>query len=180
MSRVALRGAAPSDHSSGVLHSEPRHMPSKAAPRASKPSATPVRDAADALYRAAQESCHQHGRLQRVLGHGLDDTELGGVAEVVDLCDRLLADATTRYESVAAAGRGKVDEETWHAANALWMASREYCRRHAQSDAIATRLKKHGAEQLNEINVGFELEMSARMALKQALAAYHKLRPEAA
>lgn len=139
-----------------------------------------MRDAADALYRAAKESCHQHGRLTRVLGHGLDDLELEEVAEMVDLSDRVLGGATQRYEEMAAAGKGKESEELWHAANALWMASREYFRRRDGSDAVATRLKKHGAEQLNEINVEYELEMSARLALKQALTAYGALRPDAA
>lgn len=139
-----------------------------------------MRDAADALYRAAKESCHQHGRLTRVLGHGLDDLELEEVAEMVDLSDRVLGGATKRYEEMAAAGKGKESEELWHAANALWMASREYFRRRDGSDAVATRLKKHGAEQLNEINVEYELEMSARLALKQALTAYGALRPDAA
>lgn len=155
-------------------------MPTKPAPRPSKPSTSPVRDAADALYRAANESCHQHQRLTKILGHQLDDLELEGVAKVVDLCDGLLQHATTRYEEMASGGRGKESEELWHAANALWMASREYCRRHAQSDAVGTRLKKHGAEQFSEISVEYELEMSARLALKQAIAAYVKLRPEAA
>ena len=68
----------------------------------------------------------------------------------------------------------------WHAANALWMASREYTRRRAGSDAIAAKLKKHGAEQFSEINVEYELEMSARMAMKQALTAYGVLRPDSA
>lgn len=155
-------------------------MPTKAAIRPPKPSAHPVRDAADALVRAANESCHQHGRLAKVLGHGLDDLELEGVAEVVEICDRILAQATTRYEETAKDGPGKTPEDLWHAANALWMASREYCRRNAQSDAIVAKLRKHGAEQLNSISVEYELEMSARMALKQALTAYLKLRPEAA
>jgi len=155
-------------------------MPSKPSVPAHKPSKTPVRDAADALVRAAQESCHQHGRLSRVLGHGLDDMELEGVAEVVEICDRILGAATTRYEETAKAGPGTAPEDVWHAANALWMASREYCRRNAQSDAIVTRLRKHGAEQLNSISVEYELEMSARMALKQALNAYLALRPDAA
>lgn len=155
-------------------------MPTKPAVRPSKPSVHPVRDAADALYRAANESCHQHQRLSKVLGHQLDDMELEGVAEVVDLCDQLLAKATTRYEEAAKVGRGPETEELWHSANALWMASREYCRRHAQSDAVASRLKKHGAEQFNEISVEYELEMSARLALKQAINNYGKLRPEAA
>lgn len=144
------------------------------------PDAHPVRDAADALYRAALESCHQHERFARVLKHGLDDLELEGVAQVADLCDRLLATATTRYESTAAAGRGGEDEGWWHAANALWMASREYCRRHAQSDAVATRMKRHGAAQLGEISVEYELELSARMALRQACAGYATHRPDAA
>ncbi len=153
---------------------------SKAPPRVSKPSAHPVRDAADALFRAAKESCHQHGRLTRVLGHGQDDFELEVVAEVVDLVDGILVKATKRYEEMAAAGRGKESEELWHAANGLWMASREYCRRRDGSDAVAARLKKHGAEQFKEMNVEYELEMSARLALKQAIKEYEGLRPEAA
>ena len=153
---------------------------SKAPPRVSKPSTHPVRDAGDALYRAAKESCHQHGRLTRVLKHGLDDLELEGVAEVVDVVDGILAGATKRYEDMAAGGKGKDTEELWHAANALWMASREYCRRRDGSDTIAGRLKKHGAEQFSEINVEYELEMSARMALKQSIASYAALRPDAA
>lgn len=156
-------------------------MPNSKAPaRISKPSSHPVRDAADALYRAAKESCHQHGRLTRVLGHGLDEYELEEVAEMVDLSDRVLGNATKRYEEMAAAGKGKESDELWHAANALWMASREYFRRREGSDAVATRLKKHGAEQLTEINVEYELEMSARLAMKQALTAYGALRPDAA
>lgn len=154
-------------------------MPNKSAARASAPTAHPVRDAADALYRAALESCNQHERLARVLGHGLDDLELEGVAEVVELSDRAVEKATKRYEEIAEAGRGKNSEEWWHAANALWMGCREYCRRHAQSDAVATRLKKHDAAQLSEIRLEYELEMSARMALKQALTAYGKMRPDA-
>lgn len=142
--------------------------------------AHPVRDAADALYRAALESCHQHERFARVLKHGLDDLELEGVAQVADLCDRLLATATTRYESTAAAGPGDEDAGWWHAANALWMASREYCRRHAQSDVVGTKLKRHGAAQLGEISVEYELEVSARLALKQAIAGYATHRPDAA
>ena len=154
-------------------------MASKSAPRPPAPSDHPVRDAADALCRAAQESCHQHDRLSRVLKHGLDDLELEGVAEVVDLCDGILVKATARYEMVAADGRAR-DEAWWRAANALWMAAREYCRRHAQSDAVATRLKKHGTKELSEISVEYELELSARMALRQALTGYLAIRPEAA
>lgn len=155
-------------------------MPTKPAARASKPSPTPVRDAADALVRAANESCHQHGRLSRVLGHGLDDLELEGVAEVVEVCDKILAAATTRYEEIAKDGPGTAPANVWHAANALWMASREYCRRNEGSDAIVTKLRKHGAAQLNSISVEYELEISARMSLKQALTAYLALRPDAA
>ncbi len=153
-------------------------MPPSSASRPAVPSDHPVRDAADALCRAAQESSHQHDRLARVLKHGLDDLELEGVAEVVDLCDGILVRATARYEMVAADGRAR-DEAWWRAANALWMASREYCRRHAHSDAVATRLKRHGAAQLGEISMEYELEVSARIALRQAIAGYATHRPDA-
>jgi hypothetical protein len=145
-----------------------------------KPDAHPVRDAADALYRAALESCHQHQRLSRVLNHGLDDLELEGVAEVVELSDRIVAQATKRYEAVATNGANGEPDDLWHAANALWAGCREYCRRLEQSDAVASKLKKHGANELNEIRMEYELELSARMALKQAITNYGKLRPEAA
>lgn len=155
-------------------------MPTKNGAKGAKPEVHTVRDAADALYRAALESCNQHERLARVLGHGLDDLELEGVAEVVELADTRVEKATRQYEEAAATGRGKESEEWWHTANALWMGCREYCRRHAHSDAVATRLKKHDAAQLGEIRLQYELEMSARMALKQAIVAYGKLRPGAA
>ena len=153
-------------------------MPTKAAPRASKPSAHPVRDAADALYRAAKESCHQHERLSRILTLGVEDKELEGVAKVADHCDRLLAEQTAHYEAIAVAGRGKEPEDWWHAASGLWLGCRDYCRRHEQNDAASSRLKRHSAEQFGELAVEFELEMSARIAIKQAILEYEKIRAE--
>lgn len=154
-------------------------MPTKATPRPSKPSAHPARDAADALYRTARESCHQHERLARLLAHGADDKEFAEACELADLCDKHLAGHTARYEAVAAAGRGSESEEWWKSANAVWMGCREYVRRHAASDAVASRSKRHTAAQLGEITMEYELELSARMVLKQALTAYGVVRGEA-
>lgn len=153
-------------------------MPTKTVPRASRPSAHPVRDASDALCRAARESCHQHERLSHVLGIAVDDSELQGVCDVTELCDRILADRTAHYEETAALGRGNEPEGWWHAANGLWMAAREYGRRHVACDAVSTRFKRHTAANLGELTMEYELEMSARLALKQAITAYQKERPE--
>jgi hypothetical protein len=156
-------------------------MPTKSAPaRAPKKSAHPLRDAADALYRTARESCHQHQRLSLLHEKDADDVEFNGVCEVTAVCDRLLCDQVKRYELAAAGGRGKESEELWHAANALWMASREYGRRHAASDAAGARFKRHDSAQFGEIALDYELEMSARLALKQAMTTYAALRPESA
>lgn len=152
----------------------------KPAPRTSRQTTTPVRDAADALFRAAKESCHQHQRLSHVLELGVDDGELEGVAEVAEHCDRLLERQTARYEEMARDGRGGESEAVWHAANALWMACREYARRHAHNNGSLSRLKRHTAAKLGELTMEYELEMSARLALKQALSAYAALRPEIA
>jgi hypothetical protein len=138
-----------------------------------------VRDAADALYRTARESCHQHERLTRILGNGAGEVELNAGFEVTALCDKYLVQQVVAYETAAAAGRGKESEEWWHAANALWMAAREYGRRQTSSDSVASRSKRHSAAQLGEITMEYELELSARMALKQACAAYGALRPDA-
>jgi hypothetical protein len=148
-------------------------------PGEGRPNPHAVRDAADALYRSARESCHQHERLKRLLEHGADDLEFQGVCGVAALCDELLSDHTKRYELAAVAGRGKEPEDWWHNANALWMASREYGRRHAASDAAGARFKRHGSAQFGEIALDYELEMSARMALKTAIVNYGHLRPDA-
>jgi len=154
-------------------------MPSKAAARPSKPSGHPAREAADALYRTARESCHQHERLTRLLAHGAGEQEFAEACSLADLCDSHLAKHTGRYEEAATGGRGSEPEDWYKAANALWMASREYGRRHTASDAVASRSKRHTAAAFGEITMEYELELSARIALKQALTAYGAVRGDA-
>lgn len=148
-------------------------MPSKPAPRASKPSAHPVKDAGDALYRAAQECCHQHERIGALIKLGADDQEFATAWEMADLAESQLVARTTAYEEIAADGRDGEPEDWWHRANALWMACREYGRRYAASADAASRRKRHTAAELGEIAVEYELEVSARLAVKQAIKAYH-------
>ncbi len=147
-------------------------MPSKAAPRVSKPSAHPVRDAGDALYRAAQECCHQHERIAALIQLGADDQEFAAAWEMADLAESQLVARTAAYEEIAAAGRGVEPEDWWHRANNLWMSCREYARRYAASADAASRRKRHTATELGEITVEYELEVSARMAVKQAMKGY--------
>lgn len=147
-------------------------MPSKPAPRASKPSAHPVKDAGDALYRAAQECCHQHERIGALIKLGADDQEFAAAWEMADLAESQLVARTGAYEEIAAAGRGAESEDWWHRANAMWMACREYARRYAASSDAATRRKRHTAAEFSEIAVEYELEVSARMAVKQAIKHY--------
>lgn len=147
-------------------------MPTKPAPRPSQPSAHPVKDAGDALYRAALECCHQHERIGALKSLGADDAEFAAAWEMADLAESQLVSRTAAYEEIAAAGRGAEPEEWWHQANALWMACREYSRRYAASGDAASRRKRHTAAQLSEIAVEYELEVSARMAVKQAMKGY--------
>lgn len=155
-------------------------MPTKPAPRTSQPSAHPVRDAADALFRAAQECCHQHERLSRLNKVHADDAEFSAAWDVAEICEGQLAAQTARYEEASQLGRGAESEALWKSANALWMACREYVRRHSAGNEAASRRKRHGAAELTEITMDYELELSARIAVKQALGAYVALRPEAA
>ncbi len=154
-------------------------MPTKPAPRTSQPSAHPVRDAADALLRAAKECCHQHDRLALLNKVHADDTEFSAAWDVAEICEGQLAAQTARYEETAQLGRGAEPEELWKSANALWMACREYVRRHSAGNEAASRRKRHGAAELSEITMDYELELSARIAVKQAINAYAVFRPDA-
>ncbi len=148
-------------------------MPSKTpGARPSKPSAHPVRDAGDALYRAAMECCHQHERIGALIKLGADDQEFAAAWDMADLAEKQLSLRTVAYEEIAAAGRGAESEEWWHNANALWMACREYSRRYSASSDAASRRKRHTEKEFGEIAVEYELEVSARLGVKQALRGY--------
>jgi hypothetical protein len=148
-------------------------MPSKTpVARPSRPSKHPVKDAGDALYRAAVECCHQHERIAALIKLEADDQEFAAAWDMADLAEAQMGLRTASYEEIAAAGRGAEPEDWWHSANALWMACREYSRRYSASADAASRRKRHTEKEFAEIAVEYELEVSARLAVKQALKGY--------
>jgi hypothetical protein len=138
-----------------------------------------VREIADALCRAAHECCHQHGRSARLGGNAPIETEQRGLDRLCAVCDDTLARLVTAYEKTAAGARpADGDADWWHRANALWLASREYVRRHRSCDDRTRRLSgRHPASALEEIHLEFELEASALLALRQASDEYGAARP---
>ncbi|MCW5827506.1 MAG: hypothetical protein KIT38_13265 [Gemmatimonadaceae bacterium] len=115
------------------------------------------------------ECCHQHERIAALIKLGADDQEFAAAWDMADLAEKQMSLRTASYEEVAAAGRGGEAEDWWHRANALWMACREYSRRYSASSDAASRRKRHTEKELQEIAVEYELEVSARMAVKQAI-----------
>ena len=145
---------------------------------------TPVqlaRDAADSMARAAAECCRQHDRVSRVHGKSDLEAELVAAQEACDHCDETLAAMSSAYHEIAANVQPKgEDEGWWHRANALWLASREYLRRHSFTDRASRDLKSHDQDQLEKLHTEFELEASALLGLRHAADAYLKDRPTAA
>lgn len=142
---------------------------------------TLVRARADALYRAAVECCRQHDRSARL--HGSSDPELEHkhLDALCAMCDGSLAELAAAYAQAAAHVHPVDDEAWWHKANALWHSSREYERRHAGCDALSKRLSsRHSPEQLGTMQMEYELEASALLALRHAAEAYRKTRPQLA
>jgi hypothetical protein len=141
-----------------------------------------VRTRADALYRAAVECCRQHDRAAR-LHQGSDEPELEHrhADALCAMCDGSLSEMSEAYETAAANVHPDRDEAWWHKANSLWHASREYARRHASGDALSRKLSaKHDPKQLSAMQMEYELEASALLALRHAAEAYRKTRPELA
>jgi hypothetical protein len=153
----------------------------------SRPSGAPkspvqnARDAADALFRAAMECCHQHDRVSRITAKSDVDDELKVVQKVCEDCDKALHTMTQSYEKIAADVRPDGDDEKWwRSANALWLSSREYLRRHGGCEKASRELKEHGPDRLNVLQTEYELEASALLGLRQAAEAYKRVRPAAA
>lgn len=134
---------------------------------------------ADALCRCAIETCRQHERLAKLMQQGAGSTERRAAESQVAVCDEALADMAGAYEAAASRVCAERDAGCWQAANAMWLASREYARRHRTSERAARHLGdgKHSTDRLAELAVDYEFEASALLALKQATETYRKLRP---
>jgi hypothetical protein len=139
-----------------------------------------ARARADALYRAAVECCRQHDRSAKLSGHSDEELERKHADAMCAMCDGSLAELSVAYEKSAAQLHPTDDEASWwHKANGLWHASREYERRHAGCEAVAKRIAtKHSSDQLATMQMEYELEASALLALRHAAEAYRKTRPE--
>ena len=137
-----------------------------------------VRARADALYRATIECCRQHDRAAKLSESDEPELEHKHLDAMCRMCDGSLAEISDEYTQAAGHVQPDRDEAWWHKANALWHASREYARRHAGCDALAKRVSgKHSAENFTSMQVEYELEASALLALRHAADAYSKTRP---
>jgi hypothetical protein len=153
-----------------------------AAPTETRDPLTLVRTRADALYRAAVECCRQHDRAAQLHRDSAEpELEHEHMDAICAMCDGSLTEMSEAYESAAANVHPERDEAWWHKANAMWHASREYGRHHAGCDALSRKLSgKHSPEQLQTMQMEYELEASALLALRHAAEAYRKTRPELA
>jgi hypothetical protein len=142
---------------------------------------TLVRVRADALFRAAIECCRQHDRAARLHNTSEPELEHKHADALCAMCDGSLSEMSQAYADAAGDVHPEHDEAWWHKANSLWHASREYARRHAGCDALSRKVSaKHNPEQLASMQMEYELEASALLALRHAADAYRKTRPELA
>lgn len=134
---------------------------------------------ADALARTAHETCRQHERLSRLNGLGVLHAELEAAHALVDTCDLALAECVSTYE--VRCGKAPVgDNADVHGkANSLWLAARDYLRRHSMAEKATAQLRQHDVEKLTDLQMEYELLASALLQLKQATASYLVVRPEA-
>ena len=152
-------------------------------PARDTPAGTPIdalRLRADALYRCAAECARQHERIARLMDKELTPIEQRIQGEVVALCDEALTEIATDYEKCGAQVPPTGDDQGWwQKANAIWLASREYIRRNRLSDLVGRRASDQNPLKFGELQMDYELEASALLALQQAIAAYRKVRPDA-
>lgn len=138
-----------------------------------------VRTQADQLFRAAKESVRQRERYSKLVASSAEDSELESTLRLASLCDELLGQAVQSYEDAANADPGPAGEPWRPAANALWIASREYSRRHREVNESSRKLGAHSPSKLTELALQYDLEASAILALDHALSDYRKHCPDA-
>lgn len=149
-------------------------------PRDSQGIPVPLEAAADALFRSAAEAARQHERVAKLNERGAHHSEMTEATALREMSHKQLKARAELYEVTASGGKGAHADDYWHAANALWHAARDYCRRAGEGDETAGKLKKHSSEQLGALAMEYELEASALLAMRNAMAAYRKFRPNVA
>ncbi len=132
----------------------------------------------DALARTASETCRQHERLARLNALSVAESELGAAQAMVDNIDLALAECVRDFEQTCAKATISDDADIRQAANAMWLAAREYLRRHSIAEKASHQLTQHDAEKLGDLQLEYELEASALLGLKHAMSTYQKLRPD--
>ncbi len=135
--------------------------------------------AADALGRTSAETCRQHERLARLMALRVSQSELAAAYAMVDTIDLALAECVRDFEKCCAKTPVSDDPELRQRANALFIAARDYLRRHSIVEKASHQLAHHDAEKLGVLKFEYELEASAMLSLRQATAAVAKIRPEA-
>jgi hypothetical protein len=139
-----------------------------------------ARSAADRLYRTATECVRQRERYARLVAAGAMELEQRAALRVACLCDVILHESIRAYEK-GLAGEGSRSSDGWRPpANSLWHASREYERRHQDCDESSRQITSRKPHKFKELAVQYDLEASALLALRLALAAYRKVCPECA
>ena len=111
-----------------------------------------------------------------------DDTLIGTLIvraqAMVDNIDLALAECVRDFEKTCATATISDDAGVRQAANAMWLAAREYLRRHSIAEKASRQLTQHDVEKLGDLQLEYELEASALLGLKHAMSTYQKLRPE--
>ena len=147
------------------------------------PSVTTVdllRAKADGLFRTAQECIRQQDRCAHLGKLSCGQTEKRVTQSAAKQSIEALATMLESYEKSSSTLKVEgADEAWWRKANAVWMASREFARRHSGTDIAQKDLEAPDAGRFGELAVDFELEASALLALRQAAAMYSQVRPDA-
>jgi hypothetical protein len=146
------------------------------------PNVSPVellRAKADGLFRIAQECIRQQDRCAHIGGMNSDRVERRLAQSAANHAIEAIGTMLENYEKSSSVKPEGDDEIWWKKANAVWMASREFARRHKGTDAAQKDLQSPDAGRFGELAVDFELEASALLALRHATDAYRLVRPEA-
>jgi hypothetical protein len=132
----------------------------------------------DALARTATETYRQHERLARLMALGVGQGELEAAHAMVDTIDLALAESVKAFEQRCGTGPITDQADLRQAANTMWLAAREYLRRHSIAERASRQIGQRDADTLGDLQMEYELEASALLGLKHATVAYQKLRPE--